>query len=173
MENGKWQIRNQGYTDTLIKKYKDAIERIHLDTEKEKEEENILIPTAKINSSMEAEKSTEIEDIERSQIRKRPDSPEIMWDNQTFGKAISTNEEDHQNEEEFKEATEPRRSMRKEKRQHPELLSLGARIVMNVRLPELKKLENIMAKKTEQSIGEYQKRNPTEKEAKNGPNREK
>ena len=30
-----------------------------------------------------------------------------------------------------------------------------------------------MAKKTEQSIGEYQKRNPTEKEAKSGPNREK
>ena len=65
---------------------------------------------------MEAEKLTEIEDNERSHIRKRPDSLEITWDNQTFGKAISPNEEDHENEEESKEATEPRRSMRKRKR---------------------------------------------------------
>ena len=44
---------------------------------------------------------------------------------------------------------------------------------MNVRMQVLKELENIMAEKTEQSIGEYQKRNPTEKEAMNGPHREK
>jgi hypothetical protein len=62
---------------------------------------------------------------------------------------------------------------KKSKVQHSELLSLGSRIVMNVKMPELKNLENIMAKKTEQSIGEYQKRNPTEKEAMIGPDREK
>ena len=88
---------------------------MNLDTEKAKEEDDMLIPTAKINSSMEAEKTTVKEDNARSYIRQRPDSPEIMWDNQTFGKAISTNEEDHENEEEQKEATEPRRSMRKGK----------------------------------------------------------
>jgi hypothetical protein len=49
-----------------IKKYKDAIERINLDTEEAKEEDDMLIPTANINSSMEAEKATEIEDNARS-----------------------------------------------------------------------------------------------------------
>ena len=50
-------------------------------------------------------------------------------------KAISSKEEDQENEEESKEATEPRTSMKKGKGQYSELLSLGAKIFMNVRIP--------------------------------------
>ena len=53
----------------------------------------------------------------------------------------TSKEEDQENEEESKEATEPRTSMKKGKGQYSELLSLGAKIFMNVRIPELKELQ--------------------------------
>ena len=44
---------------------------------------------------------------------------------------------------------------------------------MNTKIPDQSELQQKMAERTEQSIREYQRRNPTEKQALNGPDREK
>ena len=88
-----------------------------------------------------------------------------MWDNHTFGKEVIDTDQS--------EAIPIRRSTRAGRGQHSELMSLGAKIIMNTKIPDQSELQQIMAERTEQLIREYQRRNPTEKQALNGPDKEK
>jgi hypothetical protein len=55
LENGTWHLRNQGETKDIIRKYKDLIESVNLNLTSE--EIDVLIPSPKINSSIEAQKA--------------------------------------------------------------------------------------------------------------------
>jgi len=165
-ENGTWHLRNQGETKDIIQKYKDLIESVNLSMTSE--EIDVLIPSSKINSSIEAQK---VILKQASEEKLNTKSPDIMWDNHTFGKEVMDNDEEIEGDP--MEATPIRRSTRAGRGQHSELMSLGAKIIMNTKIPDQSELQQIMAERTEQSIREYQRRNPTEKQALNGPDKEK
>ena len=84
---------NKGETKDIIQKYKDLIESVNLNMTSE--EIDVLIPSSKINSSIEAQKAIlKQASEEKLNTRARPKSPDIMWDNHTFGKeVIDTDEE--------------------------------------------------------------------------------
>jgi len=93
----------------IIQKYKDLIESVNLNMTSE--EIDVLIPSSKINSSIEAQKVIlKQASEEKLNTRARPKSPDIMWDNHTFGKEVMDNDEEIESDP--MEATPIRRSTR-------------------------------------------------------------
>lgn len=180
--DGSWNIKNRGDENAIIKRYNDVITGIQLPEDNVPDQE-CWIPTAHINLSIVENDVLKqyLPTIHKAQESvSRPNTKEdvnveIGWLDRTFG--IEEKEDNEDTEEVIHNNNTSKSSTRLFNRRgrgtHSQRLALGASIVLATQSPSMSTLQEIMAKRTQISIDEHNRRNPTHKQAMNGPDRQK